>query len=39
MTLIGLLFICIGIPLLLVLVGLTWLWLGQKVLSCIIGGC
>lgn len=37
MTLIGILLVCIGIPLLLILAGLAWLWLGQKVLGYIFG--
>lgn len=38
MTLIGIGFICIVAPILLLIVALAWLWLGQKILGCIFGG-
>lgn len=38
MMLIGIGFICIVAPVLLLIVALAWLWLGQKILSSIFGG-
>jgi hypothetical protein len=39
MTLIGIVVVCFGMPVLLIVVALAWLCLGQKILGCIFGGC
>jgi len=39
MTLIGIVFVCFGVPVLLIVIGVAWLWLGHKILGCIFGGC
>jgi hypothetical protein len=39
MTLFGFLFVCFGAPVLLILAGLAWLWLGQKLFGFIFSGC
>ena len=39
MIFIGLALFWVGVPVLLIAVGLMWLWLGQKIFGCILGGC
>lgn len=38
MILIHLLFVLLGIPVLLIVVGLAWLWLGSKVFNAVFSG-
>jgi hypothetical protein len=33
MILVSITFLCFGVPVLLIVLGMTWLWLGQKVFS------
>lgn len=38
MTFIGIVLFCFVAPVLLIVVGLGWLWLGQKILGSLFGG-